>query len=77
MFVSPPEMDAACLGAGPRAREHACVTRGRARPGGAALRREIGCIMLAGFERIGPGVEMGGDASVNRLRSHFFFLEIF
>jgi hypothetical protein len=39
--------------------------------------REIGFIMLAGFQEDRAGMEKGGDASVNRLRSHFFFLEIF
>jgi hypothetical protein len=29
--------------------------------GGAALRREIGCIMLAGFKRIGPGMDIEVD----------------
>ena len=62
-----PDMDAACLGAG--AREHACGTRGRARPGGAALRRAG--VHHAGWlqedrARADMGVEMGEGVDVGR-----------
>ena len=40
------------------------MTRGRARPGGAALRREIGCIMLVGFQEDRAGGEAGEESGM-------------